>query len=96
MFEDLIQETEKARNFKRLFKKCPTCKYNAEEEIEEAKIETLKQCQTIADEREKELKEIFDDFINTEIGYGGVQTKNFERLKQKLFKQQLNPAQTKE
>ena len=93
MFEDLIKETEKENNKHGLGKcDCKTefiCITKMHECVRI--IKTLKQCQTIAEENIKKAKELLDDCMS-----GGCDREMVLKQFDDIFKQQLNPAQTKE
>ena len=113
--KDLIQETEK--EIKELYFEDGKCMFNDNDTSQwkspdyerlRERLNALKQCQTIAEEREKKIIEMInnlptkditprdDDYgLYTEVldsEYGG-----FVKIEDlELLKQQLNPAQTKE
>jgi hypothetical protein len=102
--KDLLQETEKGCNrynirwagkediICHIRHLCPECRM---------KIRTLKQCQTIAEEREKKILDILNKIgdiweIAEENGCGEFEYSQFKDTAIfKALKQQLNPAQTK-
>jgi hypothetical protein len=100
--KDLIQETEKERTDSMRKDENPTQsimrKLLADERYKTlTEVSTLvqKQCQTIADEREKEIFEIIENklFEDDEEKYYGIKL-NYDTWE--TIKQQLNPAQTKD
>ena len=112
MFENLIQETEKQRKkeplnitwelIERKNGKRNTSSLMNFNPLTKERIETLKQCQTIAEEREKEILKIIDkccddDWYEDKDIFGGDYDLNelIDMTKEEI-KQQLNPAKTKE
>jgi hypothetical protein len=95
--QDLIQETEKEYNLIKDEGKTPDnpAVMKLESDVVKAKLETLKQCQTIAEEREKEIIEIINKMPVT-INKDYKDAKEEWMIDSMELKQQLNPAQTKE